>query len=321
MKETKYEKDRPAINAEIRRSIEVESGHSCSVKNCNDHTYLEIHHINENREDNNLSNLILLCTKHHKMAHANKIDRKALKEYKKLLNDSIAIKIDEEIKSNSIDINLTEDFKLDYDENDLKSIVQDLIFMAQSHSDFIVNCNLKKNEKNIKKFNLLLQKDLTLIEKEERNFLQQKIKATNEKLLNLNNSIKILFLGCTQNYSKMDFDTAEGIDAIKGLFDSYNNYQGRKKIDIWKDNKLGFSAPIYLTKKEIEVLLVHLNLSDIQALMFGPFYIYEMPIDIRIKKAIPSISREIWYQINTKKRTEEDMMKEYNPSNWKFGLG
>ncbi|RZV16274.1 HNH endonuclease [Vibrio alginolyticus] len=86
MSSKKYQENRPSLTAEIRRHIEVESGHQCAVKHCNEHTYLEIHHINENREDNRLNNLILLCDKHHKMAHKKVIDRKALNEYKKALN-------------------------------------------------------------------------------------------------------------------------------------------------------------------------------------------------------------------------------------------
>lgn len=84
-----YDEKRPNIPADIRRKIEVEAGHKCTIKNCLEHTYLEIHHINQNREDNDITNLILLCDKHHKMAHAKKIDRKALQEYKKLLNIQI----------------------------------------------------------------------------------------------------------------------------------------------------------------------------------------------------------------------------------------
>ncbi len=80
-----YNNKRPSIPANIKRAVEVEAGHACSIKECKDHTYLEIHHINENREDNNIENLILLCTKHHKMAHKKAIDRKALREYKLLL--------------------------------------------------------------------------------------------------------------------------------------------------------------------------------------------------------------------------------------------
>lgn len=82
----KYEDARPNIPAEVRRSIEVESGHQCAVKGCLEHTYLEIHHIDNNRENNDEANLILLCDKHHKMAHANVIDRKSLREYKKLIS-------------------------------------------------------------------------------------------------------------------------------------------------------------------------------------------------------------------------------------------
>ena len=88
MSEKKYDNPRPSITTEIRRTVEVESGHACAIKGCNEHTYLEIHHIDGNRENNTLNNLILLCDKHHKMAHANVIDRKALRKYKKLLTDS-----------------------------------------------------------------------------------------------------------------------------------------------------------------------------------------------------------------------------------------
>lgn len=80
-----YQSDRPTIPQNIRREIEVEAGHKCSVTTCNEHTYLEIHHINQNREDNRKENLILLCDKHHKMAHAGVIDRRALHSYKEIL--------------------------------------------------------------------------------------------------------------------------------------------------------------------------------------------------------------------------------------------
>ena len=88
MAEKKYEDIRPAISNELRRSVEVEAGHCCSIKECQEHTYLEIHHIDKNREHNSIENLILLCDKHHKMAHADVIDRQALREYKKRLANS-----------------------------------------------------------------------------------------------------------------------------------------------------------------------------------------------------------------------------------------
>lgn len=88
MTDPKYECERPPLSAELRRAVEVESGHACAIYRCNEHTYLEIHHINENREDNRVENLILLCDKHHKMAHAEVIDRKALREYKSRLSNN-----------------------------------------------------------------------------------------------------------------------------------------------------------------------------------------------------------------------------------------
>jgi hypothetical protein len=80
-----YQSERPIIPTNIKREVKVEAGHQCSIKDCNEHTYLEIHHINEDREDNRKENLILLCGKHHKMAHSGIIDKKALRSYKEIL--------------------------------------------------------------------------------------------------------------------------------------------------------------------------------------------------------------------------------------------
>lgn len=84
MVKKQYDNLRPDIPSDIVRTVKVEAGHQCAIKACPEHTYLEIHHINENREDNRIENLILLCDKHHKMAHSGVIDRKSLHEYKKL---------------------------------------------------------------------------------------------------------------------------------------------------------------------------------------------------------------------------------------------
>ncbi|HCC55577.1 MAG TPA: hypothetical protein DEQ20_11785 [Desulfobulbaceae bacterium] len=94
MTEGKYDDSRPPIPADIRRAVEVESGHACAVKKCHEHTYLEIHHIDEDRTNNVLGNLILLCDKHHKMAHKKIIDRKALHQYKGLLSPKGAVSIE-----------------------------------------------------------------------------------------------------------------------------------------------------------------------------------------------------------------------------------
>ena len=83
-----YDKPRPPIPAATERLVLVEAGHACAIKECRDHTYLELHHIDENRENNDPANLIALCDRHHKMAHAGVIDRKALRLYKQLLSTS-----------------------------------------------------------------------------------------------------------------------------------------------------------------------------------------------------------------------------------------
>jgi len=80
-----YENSRPHIPAEIERQIKTEAGHKCTVKHCNEHI-AEIHHIDGNRENNVIDNLIYLCDKHHKLAHSGNISRQDLREYKKLLS-------------------------------------------------------------------------------------------------------------------------------------------------------------------------------------------------------------------------------------------
>ena len=81
MADKKYSNERPRIGAELERMVTTRAGHCCEVNNCHEHTYLETHHIDHNRENNALDNLILLCRKHHAMAHADKIDRKSLRIY------------------------------------------------------------------------------------------------------------------------------------------------------------------------------------------------------------------------------------------------
>lgn len=99
----KYSRKRPSIPADIKRKTAIESGHSCAVKHCLEHTYNEYHHIDGNRENNSPDNLIFLCDKHHKMAHAGQIDRKALQEYKRL-NDKEKTKPHVgDLNSNTID--------------------------------------------------------------------------------------------------------------------------------------------------------------------------------------------------------------------------
>lgn len=79
-----YEQERPNIPAEIERQVMTEAGHRCIVQHCNE-DIVEIHHIDENRENNDPNNLAVLCDKHHKLAHRKSISRMDLRKYKELL--------------------------------------------------------------------------------------------------------------------------------------------------------------------------------------------------------------------------------------------
>ena len=84
-----YENERPNISAEIRRLVMTEAGHRCIVERCYEHI-VEIHHIDENRENNSPDNLAVLCDKHHKLAHQKFITRMELRRYKELLSNRVA---------------------------------------------------------------------------------------------------------------------------------------------------------------------------------------------------------------------------------------
>jgi hypothetical protein len=79
-----YDRERPCIPVELRRQVMTEAGHCCIVQQCNEHI-VEIHHIDENRENNDPSNLAVLCDKNHKLAHNKTISRMDLRKYKELL--------------------------------------------------------------------------------------------------------------------------------------------------------------------------------------------------------------------------------------------
>lgn len=84
--------ERPAIPAEIRRRVLVESGHRCAIHTCR-HPVVDIHHIIpwEQCKEHGYDNLIALCPNCHRRADAGEIDRKALRMYKAQLAAGIGI--------------------------------------------------------------------------------------------------------------------------------------------------------------------------------------------------------------------------------------
>ena len=318
-----YESSRPTISAETIRAVKVNAGHECSVKNCREHTYLEIHHINENREDNRIENLILLCDKHHKMAHAHKIDRKSLKEYKNLLtthnlnNDS---EVENRLKT--IKIKLDMQYNLVEDHDELVSIVQDIMFEAKFYKSLNIKFLILEHEENVKKLMLLKEdNNLTQDDKEVRNILQVVNDSTNERLKHINQSAKILFYGANINYHYSQFGTYEAIEALKGLLDSYKNHQNRTRIDIWKEKPFSLSTHIRLTDEEIMEVEAHPEIKSYQTLALSGFYTYDLPNKIIITKVLPAIAKEILRAINSKTIKEEELLKEFSPLTWKIGLG
>ncbi|MFC1645190.1 HNH endonuclease signature motif containing protein [Patescibacteria group bacterium] len=76
----KYSSKRPYIKASIKREVRIEACSKCIV--CDQTSALEYHHIDDNRENNTVENIIYLCAVCHKRSHDGDIEKKDLKMYK-----------------------------------------------------------------------------------------------------------------------------------------------------------------------------------------------------------------------------------------------
>lgn len=89
--------ERPAIPAEIRRSVLVEAGHRCAIPTCKYPT-TDLHHIIpwERCLTHDFDNLIALCPNCHRRADFGEIDRKSLRLYKSRLSAALGTEPTEE---------------------------------------------------------------------------------------------------------------------------------------------------------------------------------------------------------------------------------
>ena len=75
--------NRPAIPADLKRKVLVETGHRCAIPHCSS-TEIDVHHIIpwETCQEHSPENLIVLCPNCHRRAGKGEIDRKSLIMYK-----------------------------------------------------------------------------------------------------------------------------------------------------------------------------------------------------------------------------------------------
>ena len=85
--QSKRQGTRPTIPPPVQRKVVFECDHTCSIPKCRVTVGLEIHHINCKRYDNREENLLVLCTKHHRMVHAprSKLDRATCEQLKRTI--------------------------------------------------------------------------------------------------------------------------------------------------------------------------------------------------------------------------------------------
>jgi len=83
--------NRKNIPRDIKRQVCIEAGYRCPVPNCGHEIGLDIHHIDGNKNNIGLENLLLLCAVHHRLATSGKMDRKACRRIKERLSIEHAI--------------------------------------------------------------------------------------------------------------------------------------------------------------------------------------------------------------------------------------
>jgi len=140
MANKKYTNQRPKIPVATQREVRIEARHSCLV--CKERVSLVLHHIDENRENNDLDNIVYICSNCHGMVHDGKITAIELREYKRKAKegDEELIKLREAVSYllGSKQISISSDFgklKLRYqnllnDYGDKLIFYQSLIFLV-----------------------------------------------------------------------------------------------------------------------------------------------------------------------------------------------
>lgn len=304
MSRSKYGEPRPTISAELRRAVNVESGHACAIKGCTEHTYLEIHHIDGDRENNTLENLVLLCDKHHKMAHAGVIDRKALREYKKLLIDSEDLQVIKKPSTYEITILVNRNGIASQPKEELEANIDKIIDIIRANKPYqisVLNSDFSKvlggNDDGIRG---ALNKELS------------------EKLLETSRLIDLLLSswvnGLIPNASTEDlYQIVSGALKIASLDEQLNPFN--EYLDIWFNQNHEFRTLAILERKEANILFRHFGISSVMQVMGG--CVLELPKEILFSEAIPKVYYSL--QKYSNKRNFESMDSLFDLRCWSYG--
>lgn len=304
MSRSVYDEDRPTISAELRRAVNVESGHACAIKYCTEHTYLEIHHIDENRENNTLENLVLLCDKHHKMAHAGVIDRKALREYKKLLIDS----------HHTLIVNNPSTYEIFVNRNGIASQSNQKL---KSSIDKIIDDIREKKPYQIRVINSDFSKLLGHEDDGIRGVLN---KDLSEKLLETSRLIDLLLSSWVMGFIPVAspddlFKIVSGALKLASLDEELNPYN--EYLDVWFNKNHEFRTLAALEQNEANILFRHFGVSSMMQIMGG--CVLELPKEILFGEAIPKVYYAL--QKYSDKRNFESMDSLFDLRYWSYGAG
>ncbi len=78
-------KARKSIPTQTKRDLFIESGYHCSIRQCKVDSALDFHHIDGNPSNNEVDNLLVVCSNHHRACTVGTIDKKACLQIKRSL--------------------------------------------------------------------------------------------------------------------------------------------------------------------------------------------------------------------------------------------
>ncbi|MBL1127180.1 MAG: hypothetical protein D8M54_01515 [Chloroflexi bacterium] len=150
--------------------------------------------------------------------------------------------------------------------------------------------------------------------------LMRKLSNYNDKLNKVSRALPLLFLQPILG----TFSTVNGLmTSIEGIgitvFGGMPDFVQGHALDVFREHWPQISAIIYIDEAEADEIAERAGLKSILSLLGHGWDLYLLPLETRLRKAIPAIVLEVNYQ-NERLDKELELLKVLNLDSWSIGL-
>lgn len=222
-----------------------------------------------------------------------------------------------------VNIVIDKDFNLSMDDRDFQRSIKNLLFYVRSNECINLSIKITQLDEHRNIYNSLRKKNrATDHDLKKRNQLQIYFNHIDNRIslisLTLNTLLKYGHKTYLNSFSDADWSTI--VNGVLENISQIGKAVNGSKIDIWRENPMVFSAPIYISAEEMDSILEKLDLSYSQQFIGNMgFLAGELPREILLSKAIPSIAVNIARKVIEMK--ESEAVSCYDPYGWRVGLG